>query len=427
MKTPTAFATKTQAVGALGIEGRQSLRRLQRRKTLWAITLTLPLAIFLLFTFLIPLSVLLLRAVENPEVAESLPRTSKILQSWDRHADLPDSAYRALMDDLSQLPNPAIAGNLARKLNSELAGGRSLIMSTYRSLNELRETPQNPHEAQNAKETLLAINPAWAQIEFWHIIAKNSARWTPDYLLLSIDLKRDADRQIVAVEPSLAVFRDILWRTLEIGLIVTVITLILAYPLSYWLSTLSERAANLLLIVVLLPFWTSVLVRIAAWIVILQTSGLINRLLMFLHLIDAPLPLLFNRTGVVIAMVHIMLPFMVLPLYSVMKTVPPNYLRAAISLGSPPLFAFFRIYVPQTYSGIAAGSLLVFITALGYYVTPALLGGAGDQMLSYYVAQYTNVEVNWGMASALGSVLLLATLILFTFYRRYARLDLAVN
>ena len=117
-------------------------------------------------------------------------------------------------------------------------------------------------------------------------------------------------------------------------------------------------------------------------------------------------------------MVHILLPFMILPLYSVMKSVPPTYLRAAVSLGSPPLAAFFRVYVPQTYPGIGAGALLVFILAIGYYVTPALLGGADDQMLSYYIAQYTNVNINWGMACALGALLLAATLVLYAVYRR---------
>ena len=207
----------------------------------------------------------------------------------------------------------------------------------------------------------------------------------------------------------------------------TLVSILIGYPLAYWLSTLSARKANLMMILVLLPFWTSVLVRIAAWIVLLQTNGLVNRFLMFTGLTDSPVPLLFNRLGVIIAMVHILLPFMILPLYSVMKSVPHNYVRAAVSLGSSPLAAFFRIYVPQTYPGIAAGGLLVFITSIGYYVTPALLGGAGDQMLSYYVAQYTNVEVNWGMACALGSVLLITTLALYSVYRRFGKAELSLG
>jgi putative spermidine/putrescine transport system permease protein len=223
------------------------------------------------------------------------------------------------------------------------------------------------------------------------------------------------------------VFGGILLRTFGISALVTLWCLALGYPLAYWLSTLSPRRANVLMILVLVPFWTSILVRVAAWIVLLQSAGLVNRGLMAIGAIDHPLALLFNRTGVIIAMVHILLPFMILPLYSVMKSVPPTYLRAAVSLGSTPLAAFFRVYVPQTYPGIGAGALLVFILSIGYYVTPALLGGADDQMLSYYVAQYTNVNVNWGMASALGALLLAATLVLYAVYRRVVKSELSLG
>ncbi len=216
-------------------------------------------------------------------------------------------------------------------------------------------------------------------------------------------------------------------NTLEISLASTALCLLLGYPLAYWLSTLSARHANVLMILVLVPFWTSILVRVAAWIVLLQSEGLVNHALIAARVVERPLALLFNRTGVVIAMVHILLPFMILPLYSVMKSVPPTYLRAAVSLGSSPLSAFFRVYVPQTYPGIGAGALLVFILSIGYYVTPALLGGADDQMLSYYVAQYTNVTVNWGMACALGALLLAATLVLYALYRRVTKSELSLG
>ncbi len=216
-------------------------------------------------------------------------------------------------------------------------------------------------------------------------------------------------------------------RTFQISAVVTLFCLLLGYPLAYWLSTLSARKANMLMILVLVPFWTSILVRVAAWIVLLQSNGLVNRSLMGMGLTDEPLPLLFNRLGVVIAMVHILLPFMILPLYSVMKSVPATYLRAAVSLGSSPLAAFFRVYMPQTYPGMGAGGLMVFILSIGYYVTPALLGGADDQMLSYYIAQYTNVNVNWGMACALGAVLLTATLVLYALYRRVVKSELSLG
>lgn len=405
-----------------GTDLAQQLRRAERRKKVRAVALTMPLLIFLLVFFLVPLASLLVRAVENPEVADALPRTGQALDGWDRHGPPPDAAYAAILQDLSSIEETAQAGVLARRLNSEVAGGRSLVMGTYRAL----PLGENLSPAQ-AREALLAHDARWSELPYWQAIAKNSSRWTPDYLLTAIDLKRSPDGGIERVPADEAAFSDILLRTFHMSAVVTAIALLIGYPLAYWLSTLSERKANMMLILVLLPFWTSVLVRIAAWIVLLQNNGLINRFLMAIGITDAPLPLLFNRTGVIIAMVHILLPFMILPLYSVMKSVPPNYLRAAISLGSPPLAAFFRVYLPQTYPGVAAGGLLVFITCIGYYVTPALLGGAGDQMLSYYVAQYTNVEVNWGMACALGGVLLTATLVLYAFYRKVSKAELSLG
>lgn len=398
------------------------LQRANRRRKIRAAALTLPLLVFLLVVFLVPLAQLLVRAIENPEVADALPRTGQALANWDRVGLPADDAFEALVQDFAAIEETASAGVLARRLNSEAPGARSLIMGTYRGLPA--ELPTTPAQA---RQTLVEMDPRWERSDFWQAIAKNSNRWTPDYLLKSVDLRRTAQGNIESVGKDEAAFRTILIRTFEISGTVTLLALLIAYPLAYWLSTLSSRQANMLLILVLLPFWTSVLVRIAAWIVLLQNNGLINRFLMHIGITDVPIPLLFNRLGVIIAMVHILLPFMILPIYSVMKSVPSNYMRAAISLGSPPLFAFARVYLPQTYPGVAAGCLLVFITSIGYYVTPALLGGAGDQMLSYYVARYTNVEVNWGMASALGGVLLTTTLILYALYRRVAKAELSLG
>ncbi len=398
------------------------LGRAERRRKTRAFVLTLPLLAFLLAFFLVPLASLLVRAVENPEVADVLPRTGQALSDWDRNSPPPDAAYAALLADLSAIDETAQAGVLARRLNSEVAGGRSLVMGTYRAL-PLGENLS----AEQAKAKLIEHDARWEELPYWQAIAKNSSRWTPDYLLTAIDLKRTPQGDIVRVGEGEAAFSDILGRTFQMSAVVTFFCLLLAYPLAFWLSTLPERKANVLLILVLLPFWTSVLVRIAAWIVLLQNNGLVNRFFMWLGVTDAPIPLLFNRVGVIIAMVHILLPFAILPLYSVMKSVPPNYLRAAISLGSAPFAAFVRVYLPQTYPGVAAGGLLVFITSIGYYVTPALLGGPSDQMLSYYVAQYTNVEVNWGMACALGGVLLTTTLILYAVYRKVSKSELSLG
>jgi putative spermidine/putrescine transport system permease protein len=409
----------TATVVDLGLARR--LRRAQRRQQWRAAALTAPLLLFLLVFFLVPLGSLLIRAIENPEVADALPNTARVLNEWQPGTPVPPHAYEAVVTDLAAIKETAQAGALARRLNSEIPGARSLVMGTYRAVHAWPSIPSD------ARAALIDIDPRWAEDGYWQAIAKNTQRWTPDYLLAAIDLRRDANGAIERIPADEAVFSQILWRTFEISATVTILALALAYPLSYWLSTLPDRRANVLLILVLLPFWTSVLVRIAAWIVLLQNNGLINESLIAVGIIDSPIPMLFNRVGVVIAMVHILLPFMILPLYSVMKTIPGNYLRAAVSLGSHPLAAFLRVVLPQTYPGIAAGSLLVFITSIGYYVTPALLGGASDQMLSYYIAQYTNVEVNWGMACALGAVLLSATLVLFVFYRRVARGGLSLG
>jgi len=401
---------------------RRQLAHADRRRKLRAFSLTLPLLIFLLLTFLIPIGALLKRAVENPEVANALPRTVSALGNWNKQGVPPAAAFAAVAQDLSALPDASDAGALARRLNSEAPGARSLVMATFRA-----PPLKDAATPDAAKAALLAVDERWSDTTFWLAIAKNGSRWTPDYLLTSIDLRRDVQGAIERVEPDRRVFGRILLRTFEISAIVTVWALLLGYPLAYWLSTLSARKANVLMILVLVPFWTSILVRVAAWIVLLQSEGLVNHTLIGLHLVQQPLALLFNRTGVVIAMVHILLPFMILPLYSVMKSVPPTYLRAAVSLGSPPLAAFFRVYVPQTYPGIGAGALLVFILSIGYYVTPALLGGPEDQMLSYYIAQYTNVTVNWGMACALGALLLAATLVLYAVYRRVTKAELSLG
>lgn len=399
---------------------RRSLARAEQRRKGRALLLVLPLLVFLLLTFIVPIAALLKRAVENPEVANALPRTVVALEDWKRDEAPGPAAFAALAADLAALPDRADAGALARRLNSDTPGARSLVLNAYKAL----PIEGSPTEV---KTRLLEVDERWGEPRYWQAIAKNGSRWTPDYLLASVDLRRNAQGEVERVEPEQRAFGAILARTFGISALVTAWCLLLGYPLAYWLSTLPARRANVLMTLVLVPFWTSILVRVAAWIVLLQSEGLVNRGLMGLGVINEPLALLFNRTGVVIAMTHILLPFMILPLYSVMKSVPPTYLRAAVSLGSAPLAAFFRVYVPQTYPGIGAGALLVFILSIGYYVTPALLGGADDQMLSYYIAQYTNVNVNWGMACALGAVLLAATLVLYAVYRRVVKSELSLG
>jgi putative spermidine/putrescine transport system permease protein len=241
---------------------------------------------------------------------------------------------------------------------------------------------------------------------------------TSFYLLSAVDLKRDASGSIIAAPENTRIYRAVLLRTFTVSLVVTLLCLALGFPLAHLLATAPPNIANLLMILVLLPFWTSLLVRTTAWIVLLQNEGIVNETLIYLGIIEHPMRLIFNRFGVYVAMTHVLLPFMILPLYGVMQAIKPAYMRAALSLGARPSVAFVRVYLPLTLPGIGAGSLLVFILALGYYITPALVGGAADQMISYFIAFYTTDTVNWGMASALGAVLLVSTLVLYGVYQR---------
>ena len=368
-----------------------------------------PLVIFLLLVFLVPIAALLYKSVGNPEVVGGLPRTVVAVASWDGKGLPAEPVYQSLSEDLAEARKNQVLGDLSKRLNMELAGYRSLLMKTAKAL-PFKAVPES------YKDAMEALDERWGDPAYWQAIKRNTSSVTPFYLLAAVDHRIDDLGEIAPATPDQSIYLDIFARTFWMGLVITCICLVLAYPLAYLLANLPARQSNLLMILVLLPFWTSVLVRVAAWIVLLQSGGLINSALMSLGVIDQPLELVFNRTGVYISMVHIMLPFMILPIYSVMKGISPTYMRAAISLGCHPFASFWRVYFPQTLAGVGAGCLLVFILAIGYYITPALLGSPGDQMVSYFVAFYTNVSINWGMATALGGLLLLATLVLYVVY-----------
>lgn len=419
MTIATQSAPPTQSL-------RRELKAAEARRRTMALLLVAPLAIFLLLVFVVPIGALLTRAVQNPEIATALPRTVAALSNWDRKAAPADAAYAALAADLAQVADGEAMGALARRLNTEIPGYRSLVAKTARAM-PLTGDANAPLAPAQTRAKLIELDERWGDTAYWQAIAKNGGRYSPFYLLAALDHKQDGFGSIVPADPDQSIYLAVFGRTLLIGFAVTLFALALGYPLAYWISTLPERRANLAMILVLIPFWTSVLVRVAAWIVLLQSEGLVNRALIDTGLISQPLALLFNRVGVYISMTHILLPFMILPLYSVMKSIPPSYQRAAVSLGSHPFAAFWRVYVPQTYPGVGAGALLVFILAIGYYITPALLGGPNDQMVSYYVAYFTNVTINWGMACALGGLLLAATLVLYAIYGRFTRSQLSLG
>lgn len=389
---------------------KSQLRRAERLRKIKAILLIAPLALFLVLVFVIPIGSMLWRSVDNSELSQVMPDTATLLQEWDGEGLPSEHTYAVFAAELRDSRQGGGLGRVSRRLNYEDISFRSLLMGTLRQL---------PAESQDWQQALTEINPAWSDPVTWRSLQRAAPSTTDRYLLASLDLQRADNGDLERVDPSQRIYQSVFQRTLFIAGGVTLICLVLGFPLAYLLATLPTRTSNLLLIFVLLPFWTSLLVRTASWIILLQSNGLINKTLLATHLIDSPLQLVFNRVGVFFAMVHILLPFMVLPLYSVMKGISPNYQRAAISLGAHPFAAFWQVYVPQTVSGIAAGTILVFIMALGYYITPALVGGPADQMVSYYVAYYTNSTNNWGMAAALGSLLLVVTLLLYLVYHKF--------
>jgi putative spermidine/putrescine transport system permease protein len=394
---------------------RQALRRSERRRQLWAFGLTLPLLAFLLAVFVLPIAGMLRLSVDNSELARVMPEATAALREWDGGGIPPEPVVAAFARDLERASAARALSPVAQRLNNAHPGDRSLLQGTARRL------PDAPEGSWS--ETLQAIDPAWGEPRIWLSLKRAAAPWTDLYLLQAVDLQRDAADAIAPVSPDRAIYRNVLARTFWISFLVTAFCFVIGYPLAYKLSTLPARLANPLMILVLLPFWTSLLVRSAAWIVVLQREGPINEALLWLGLLAEPVQMVFNRAGVLIAMTHIMLPFMVLPLVSVMRTIPKSHMQAAIGLGATPLEAFFKVFLPQTRPGIGAGCLLVFIISIGYYITPALVGGAADQMISYFVAFFTLQTVNWGMAAALGSILLAATLVLYLVYARVVGLD----
>jgi putative spermidine/putrescine transport system permease protein/spermidine/putrescine transport system permease protein len=208
-------------------------------------------------------------------------------------------------------------------------------------------------------------------------------------------------------EPS---YRRIFQTTFEIAFIVTGLSIVLGYPLAYFISQLRPRMAGFCLVFVILPLWTSVLVRTYAWLVLLQRKGVINETLIGLGVIDEPLRLVNNYTGTVIGMVHVLLPFLILPLYSVMRGIDQNYMKAAASLGASPSRAFWAVFFPLSLLGLLGGAVLVFVLSLEFYITPELLGGGKVMMVSMKIQQNAALYFNWGAASALGVVILVLTM-----------------
>jgi len=369
-----------------------------------------PAALLLCFAFLIPLGSILFWSVSNDEIRNGLPSTVKALQQWDGRELPEETIYRALLVDLATSGSSSAVSVAAIRANYERSGFRSLIGSTARNARRFDQL--------NAKNSLIQFDSRWGDIEIWRIIARNSESLTSYYYLTALDLQQTAKGQIERAPADKRIFVNAFFRTLSISMSVTVLCLFLGYPVAFCLAHADPKVANVLLALVIVPFWTPLLVRVAAWIVLLQREGLINESLSFLGLLTRghELQLIYNRPGLLIAMTHVLLPFMILPLYSVMKNIRSDLTRAANSLGAKPWRAFLDVYLPLSMPGVTTGALLVFITAIGYYVTPELVGGSGDQMISHFIAVYGTEVANWGQAAALGTLLLIAVLFLYVLY-----------
>jgi putative spermidine/putrescine transport system permease protein len=352
--------------------------------------------------------------------AAALPKASTAYTRWARTIQQEDNdsptkedpwapVYLALHNDLAANPQApsAFGGDAQTALQA---------VSTAIAAGEVETT--------TAYDAFVKIDEDWADPEVWRTLKTYSGAYTNGYFLNAADFQKGADGAELRPE-SERIYGTLFLRTLLMSLAITVSCIVLGYPVAWILANLPSRTANLLMILVLLPFWTSLLVRTSAWKVMLQQQGVINDTLVWLGLVadDARLVMINNQFGTIVAMTHILLPFMILPMYSVMQTINPSYLRAAKSLGATNWTAFWRVYFPQSVPGIGAGSILVFILAIGYYITPELVGGTKGVFISNRIAFHISQSLNWGLAAALGSILLVVVLALYWAYDKIVGID----
>ena len=412
-------ATAGPMLAADGRPLKVSLRRALRAQKLRALMLIAPLLVFVLVTFLFPIGDMLFRSVENQIVPETLPRTVEALRDWDPvERAIPDEpVFAALYADLLVAVEAKTHTRLGSRLNYENPGMSSLFRKVGRDVRGM--DPTQPLKPQFIKE-----EEDWARPDVWRTLKLYAGAYTNGYLLNAVDLQKTVDGPALKPE-SERIYIKLFLRTVMLSLTITLACFVLGYPVAYLLASLPLRTSNLLMILVLLPFWTSLLVRTASWKVLLQQQGVINDLLVWIGLIsnDGRLVMINNATGTIIAMTHILLPFMILPLYSVMKGIPPSYVRAAKSLGATDWTAFWRVYFPQSVPGVGAGAILVFILAIGYYITPELVGGTSGIFISNRIAYHISISLNWGLAAALATLLLIVVLLLYWTYDRIVGID----
>ncbi len=401
-----------------GVPLKVSLARALRREKLRAFVLIAPLLIFILVTFVLPIGDMLFRSVENGIVQDTIPATIESLADWNPTlGEIPEEkTFAALHADLLVATKARTHTRLGSRLNYELSGASSLFRKTGRRINKMEEG--------NYKEQFLKVDKKWGDVAYWRVIKQYGPRYTAGYFLNAVDAENTAEGVQFRPEDE-QIYLFLFGRTMFLSVSITVSCLLLGYPIAFLLANLPVRTSNLLMILVLLPFWTSLLVRTSAWKVLLQQQGVINDFLVWIRLIDdaGRLVMINNQTGTIIAMTHILLPFMILPLFSVMKTISPSYVRAAKSMGANDWTAFWRIYFPQTVPGIGAGAILVFILSIGFYITPELVGGTSGIFISNRIAYHISSSLNWGLAAALGVMLLFMVMALFYVYDKIVGID----
>ena len=392
-----------------------ALQAAQGRAKRRAFLLVAPLLLFVVLTFIVPIAQMLHRSIYHDGLSANAPNLAAWFAATPSGTAPDDAAWAALAEDFKAMKAAKTAGEAGTRVNYTLPETRSLFTKTARKADDLAP----PYHA-----AFTAIDAKWDDPAVWQAMRSASSAYTSDFYLIATDHERAADGSVQSVPENQRIYLWLFGKTFLLSGMITFICLLLAFPVAHLLATLPARKANLLMIMVLLPFWTSLLVRTTSWMVLLQGQGVVNDLLVKGGLIgdESRLAMMYNQTGTIIVMTHVLLPFMILPLYSVMRVIPPSYARAARSLGATSWTTFRRIYLPQTLPGIGAGALLVFILAVGYYITPALVGGADGQLISNLI-QFHMANSNWSLAAALAAMLLAGVLVLYWLYDRLIGID----
>ena len=400
-----------------GVPLEQSLKKAERRNKIKAFLLVAPLLLFLLITYIFPIGEMLTRSIDDKMVTNMLPKTFKAMESWDGQELPPEEVFASFLIDYKILVKAKTQGKLDQRLNKEKNGFNSILKKLKRKMKKFEEG--------NYKEQIMSVHKRFADVSYWQAIKRTAPPYTVAKYLKAVDMVIDENGDIVKVEESRRIYSQLWLRTLEVAFFVTLFCFLMGYPIAHLLATIPMKYSNLLMICVLLPFWTSLLVRTASWMILLQQQGVVNDFFVMIGLVsdDNRPEMMYNKVGTYVAMSQILLPFMVLPLYSVMKTVSPSLMRAGKSLGGTPFVSFWKIYFPLTISGIGAGSLLVFIIAAGYYITPELVGGASGKLISNSIAYHMKQTLDWSFASAMGLMLLVGVMAVYWIYNKLVGID----